>query len=243
MAIVKRILAVSILTVSILTGVSMVESDLQQETKQAPASRPTLIKPPVALAARPAQVVNLAAPSKEAVLSVSELRAEQLNIKPKAVPEPVAKPVTLNKSRVKTVAKQPKAVTTTSAGSTVTADSYGEWMTFTATYYNAGLASTGKSPGDDDYGVTYSGRTVEDGITVAVDDAIFPVVKEGKGTPTWIEVKYPDGRIEKRRVDDTGSAIHGRKIDIYVNKSNSVLRGPGYGKHKVQVRVIKPVAS
>jgi 3D (Asp-Asp-Asp) domain-containing protein/cell division protein FtsB len=95
--------------------------------------------------------------------------------------------------------------------------SKGQWV---ATYYNAGVASTGKRPGDRGYGITASGRTVTDGVTVAVDTSVIPL-------GTWLKITMPDGSVLKRRADDTGSAIKGNKIDIYLNASDSKLMNLG----------------
>ena len=101
------------------------------------------------------------------------------------------------------------------------------WMTFTATYYDADFASTGKSPGHPAYGVTATGEKVQDGVTVAVDPKVIPL-------GSWVEVKYPDGRVEKRKATDTGGAIKGKKIDIYIAQASYTS-----GKHQVKVRVLK----
>jgi|SRR5579875_3510376 len=101
-----------------------------------------------------------------------------------------------------------------------------QWLSFKATYYDANESSTGKQPGDKDYGVTASGRMVVPGVTVAVDPSIIPL-------GSWIEVMYPDGTVEKRRADDTGSAIIGRHIDIYVPQVTSSM-----GVDHVKVRML-----
>lgn len=98
-------------------------------------------------------------------------------------------------------------------------------ISYMATYYDANAASTGKSPGHPAYGITYSGRKVQAGVTIAVDPNVIPL-------GSWVEVVFPDGRVEKRRADDTGSKIKGKKIDIYVPDASE------YGKHQVSVRVI-----
>ena len=103
-------------------------------------------------------------------------------------------------------------------------------MDFTATFYNNGVASTGKRPGDPGYGQTASGRFTEHGLTIAVDPSIIPL-------GSFVEVKFPDGRIETRRADDTGGAIKGNKIDIYYDAHDSRLRE--LGRQNVQVRRIK----
>ncbi|GAK41963.1 hypothetical protein TCA2_4455 [Paenibacillus sp. TCA20] len=104
----------------------------------------------------------------------------------------------------------------------------GTGSSYIATYYDANEASTGKGPGHPAYGVTFSGRKVEAGVTIAVDPRLIPI-------GSWVEVMYPDGRVEKRRADDTGGAIKGHKIDIYVPDASDRTR---YGKHEVKVRII-----
>lgn len=79
-------------------------------------------------------------------------------------------------------------------------------------------------------GKTASGRQTKDGITVAVDPRIIPL-------DTWIQIKMPNGKIIKRRADDTGSAVKGRVIDIYVaGASSKELRQ--LGRHPISVKVL-----
>lgn len=104
-----------------------------------------------------------------------------------------------------------------------------QWAWFKATYYDAGYLSTGKQPGDPLYGITRSGRPVQEGITVAVDPTVIPL-------GSWIEIQYPDGRIEKRRADDTGGLVKGRHIDIYVPNAN--INHYHVRSEKVKVRLL-----
>lgn len=98
----------------------------------------------------------------------------------------------------------------------------------TMTAYSAGVASTGKSKGDEGYGITFSGSVVQEGRTIAVDPKVIPI-------GWWV---YIEG-IGFRRAEDTGSAIKGKKIDIYYDsesRANKFGRKSGY-----TVYVIGPV--
>lgn len=112
------------------------------------------------------------------------------------------------------------------AKASASSNSTGDWQTFRATYYDANYASTGKTPGHPDYGITASGEKVKVGETVAVDPSVIPL-------GSWLEVKYPDGHVEKRKATDTGGAIKGNKIDIYIAKASYTS-----GLHNVQVRIL-----
>lgn len=72
------------------------------------------------------------------------------------------------------------------------------------TAYSADFASTGKKKGDKGYGITASGTTVTEGRTIAVDTSVIPM-------GWWV---YIDG-IGFRRAEDKGSAVKGKKIDVY----------------------------
>ncbi|MBD0384535.1 DUF348 domain-containing protein [Paenibacillus sp. WST5] len=72
------------------------------------------------------------------------------------------------------------------------------------TAYSAGVASTGKSEGSPGYGKTYTGTTVSEGRTIAVDPKVIPL-------GWWV---YIDG-IGFRRAEDIGSGVKGQMIDVY----------------------------
>lgn len=97
-----------------------------------------------------------------------------------------------------------------------------------ATGYYAGVESTGKSPGHPQYGITYSGVKVRRDLfsTVAADPGVFPI-----GTILHIP-GYGYGVVA-----DTGSAIKGKKIDLYFDTKQQVF--DEWGKRKVKVRVIR----
>lgn len=96
---------------------------------------------------------------------------------------------------------------------------------FEITYYTAGFESTGKYPGDPAYGITRSGTTVEEGRTISADWAVLE-----PGTKVYI-----DG-IGERIVEDTGGAIVGQSLDVYVEDVDEALRG---GRHTADVWIVE----
>ncbi|WNR43559.1 3D domain-containing protein [Paenibacillus roseipurpureus] len=100
----------------------------------------------------------------------------------------------------------------------------------TATGYSAGKESTGKNPDHPSYGITYSGIKVKRDdkalSTIAADTKIFPL-----GTVLFIP-GYGYGVVA-----DTGSAIKGKKIDLYFNTKDQVYKE--WGKKTVKVFVVK----
>ncbi|MEW9702442.1 ubiquitin-like domain-containing protein [Paenibacillus sp. SI8] len=72
------------------------------------------------------------------------------------------------------------------------------------TAYSAGAESTGKSEGAPGFGKTFTGTTVTEGRTIAVDPKVIPL-------GWWV---YIEG-VGFRRAEDTGSAVKGQTIDVY----------------------------
>jgi len=98
----------------------------------------------------------------------------------------------------------------------------------TLTAYSAGPSSTGKSPRDPGYGITASGTKVQEGRTIAVDPDVIPL-------GWWV---YIEG-IGFRRAEDKGSAVKGKKIDIYYDSEKTAEK---FGtKRGYTVYVIGPV--
>lgn len=99
-----------------------------------------------------------------------------------------------------------------------------------ATGYTAGYESTGKRPNHPQYGITYSGvkvRRDKDTIsTIAADLKVFPL-----GTILYIP-GYGYGVVA-----DKGSAIKGKKIDLYFKTTKQVFKE--WGKKEVEVQVIR----
>lgn len=97
---------------------------------------------------------------------------------------------------------------------------------FTLTAYTAGPESTGKKTGDPAYGVTSSGAYVSEGVTIAVDPKVIPI-----GSRVYIE------GIGYRVAQDTGSAIKGNRIDLYVSDLNNARQ---FGvKKNVRVEIVE----
>lgn len=99
-----------------------------------------------------------------------------------------------------------------------------EAQEFTLTAYTSGYESTGKRPGDKFYGITFSGVPVEKNVTIAVDPSVIPL-----GSKVYIE------GLGYRVAQDTGSAIKGEMIDVYMEKVSTALE---FGKQKRKVYVI-----
>lgn len=92
-----------------------------------------------------------------------------------------------------------------------------------STAYTAGFKSTGKTPSDSGYGVTASGQRAKVGV-VAVDTNIIPF-----GTKLYIE------GYGVAVAGDTGGAIKGNKVDVFLNDYNDAVK---YGVRYVDVYVL-----
>lgn len=105
----------------------------------------------------------------------------------------------------------------------------GQWQPYKATFYSAGVASTGKSPEHPTYGLTASGHRVQEGLTASTDPNVIP-------TGSWFMVKFEDGTIETFRADDRGSGVKGNHVDIYLPSHEQAIKN---GVIPVQVRIIE----
>jgi 3D (Asp-Asp-Asp) domain-containing protein len=101
--------------------------------------------------------------------------------------------------------------------------------TFEITYYTAGFESTGKTPDHPAYRITRSGTTVKEGQTIATDWDVLPA-----GTKVYI-----DG-VGERIVEDTGSAIVDKCIDVYVEDVEIARQ---LGRHKADVWIVEEVSN
>lgn len=107
------------------------------------------------------------------------------------------------------------------------ASSIGKVMTATLTAYTAGFESTGKTPSHPAYGITSSGAKVKENHTIAVDPDVIPM-----GSLVYIE------GVGIRKAEDTGSAIKGARIDVYIPDLKTAQK---FGvKKDVKVYVLNP---
>ncbi|MGO1136508.1 3D domain-containing protein [Bacillus subtilis] len=98
------------------------------------------------------------------------------------------------------------------------------WQTFEASAYTAGKESTGKSKGDRGYGITASGSSVLEGVTVACP----PSMSLG----SVIEIKG----VGERVCQDRGSAITEGHLDIYMESDRDAVN---FGRRLVQARLVE----
>ena len=96
-------------------------------------------------------------------------------------------------------------------------------LTMNASAYTAGVTCTGKTPDHPLYGITASGRRVEHGI-VAVDPRVIPL-----GTRLYVE------GYGFALAADTGSAIRGYKIDLFMYELEDAIR---FGRREITVFVL-----
>ena len=71
-------------------------------------------------------------------------------------------------------------------------------------------------------GITASGTPVQAGVTVAADPDVLPL-----GSAVYIE------GVGLRYIQDTGSAVKGKALDVAVDTHSEALTWSGYGTHRV----------
>lgn len=95
----------------------------------------------------------------------------------------------------------------------------GVWVDSKATFYRA-YSSNSK---------TASGTTPTN-FTLSVDPKVIPL-------GSLVQIKYPDGKTELRRAEDTGGKIKGTRVDVFYNLPQKKLLQ--LGVKQVKLRVIK----
>ncbi|SCG81749.1 putative protein yabE [Proteiniborus sp. DW1] len=98
-----------------------------------------------------------------------------------------------------------------------------------ATAYDLSYESTGKRPGDKWYGLTASGTKARPGV-VAVDPKVIPL-----GTKLYIESLDGTPDYGHAVAEDTGGAIKGNKIDLFMEDAKKVK---AFGRRKVKVYIL-----
>jgi len=102
----------------------------------------------------------------------------------------------------------------------------------TLTAYSLDVRSTGKTKQSPDYGITFSGTHATVGRTVAVDPNLIPI-----GTPVYIDLNGIGWRI----AEDTGGAVQGRHIDLFLASEAAAVRF-GVKRHiRVYVPDLEPI--
>ena len=99
-----------------------------------------------------------------------------------------------------------------------------------ATAYDLSYASCAKYPGDPAYGITFSGTQARPGV-IAVDPRVIPL-----GSKVYVESLDSTSDYGFASAEDTGSAIKGNKIDLFINNNKAALR---YGRRNVRVYIIE----
>lgn len=105
-----------------------------------------------------------------------------------------------------------------------TSNSNSNWQTFNVSFYTNHQQSTGKSYGDEGYGVTASGTNTTVGRTIACPR------QYSFGTKIELE------GLGVRVCEDTGSAIVGNNLDVYVQSESEAMR---LGRKQLKGRVVK----
>lgn len=99
-----------------------------------------------------------------------------------------------------------------------------------ATAYDLSFASCGKYPDHPAYGITYSGTQARPGV-IAVDPSVIPL-----GAKVYVESLDSTSDYGFASAEDTGSAIKGNKIDLFIGDNKAALR---YGRRNVRVYIIE----
>jgi 3D (Asp-Asp-Asp) domain-containing protein len=94
---------------------------------------------------------------------------------------------------------------------------------YEVTAYTSGPESTGKHPGDEGYGITTSGNHVKEGLTVSCPQEL------ALGTVINIE------GVGRRECQDRGSAIKGKRLDLYIADLDKALE---FGRRTLKVHIV-----
>lgn len=107
---------------------------------------------------------------------------------------------------------------------------YKKVMDMRATAYTASFKDTGKHPGDPGFGITRTGIKARRGI-IAVDPRVIPL-----GTKVYVEVAGSTPDYGYALAADTGGAIKGNLIDLYLDDQKTV---DAWGVKRVKVYILQ----
>lgn len=99
-----------------------------------------------------------------------------------------------------------------------------------ATAYDLSFESCGKYPDHPEYGITFSGTQARPGV-VAVDPRVVKL-----GSRLYIESMDRTADYGFAKAEDTGSAIKGNRVDLFIENRKQALR---YGVRTVKVYVLE----
>lgn len=106
---------------------------------------------------------------------------------------------------------------------------YDDELEMVATAYDLSYASTGKYPGDPEYGITASGTYAQPG-TVAVDPSVIPL-----GTKLYVASTDGSPDYGYATALDTGGAINGYRVDLFMEDGTDAMN---FGIRKVKVYIL-----
>ncbi len=106
---------------------------------------------------------------------------------------------------------------------------YKKVVTMEATAYDLSVGSTGKTPDHPQYGITFSGTKARPGV-VAVDPRVIPL-----GSKLYVESLDSSKDYGFASAEDTGGAIKGNKIDLFMEDSKAAWR---FGRRNVRVYIL-----
>lgn len=130
----------------------------------------------------------------------------------------------LHKQKVRLEVKSESNTRQGKVASKSTSSSNSNWQTFNVSFYTNHQQSTGKSSGDEGYGVTASGTHTTVGRTIACPR------QYSFGTKIELE------GLGVRVCEDTGSAIVGNHLDVYVQSELEAMR---LGRKQLKGRILK----
>ncbi len=161
---------------------------------------------------------------KEETLTEKKDHIVLVGTKAKPAPKPKAKVVESKSANRSSISRNVSSKSSSSNNTVSKAPSNksGRTITMNASAYDLSYESTGKRPGDKYYGITASGMKARYGV-VAVDPNVIPL-----GTKLYIE-GYGNAI-----AGDTGGAIKGNRIDLFMNSRSEAMR---FGRRQVKVTI------